>query len=184
MRLLLEGNKSTFTDYFSLSGLRWCCGSCHLLCPPVPLMLPLALTHHRHVSHPRCPSTMRTQTSYSFHPKDEAESHHVSSLECRRANGGRGKRRGSQSPDPSSFRICRVKDSHAKGSHRLPLVLACQKKSILRHFQCEKAAQCIFVPKEVFNTWTSFSAQQVKGFTPWRGAEQHFLFFILCPSFL
>lgn len=114
MRLLFEENKSTFTDYFSLSGSRWCCGSCHLLCPPVPLMLPLALTHHRHVSHPRCPSTMRTQTSYSFHPKDEAGSHHVSSLECRRANGGRGKRRGSQSPDPSSFRICRVKDSHVK----------------------------------------------------------------------
>lgn len=134
---LKKGNESTFTVYFS-PGLQWCCGSCHLLCPPVPLMLPLAVTHHHHVSHPRCPSTMHTQTSYSFHPKDEAGSHHVSSLECRRANGKRRKRRGSQRPDPPSFRIWDVKDSDAKELHHLPLLLLTCQKSLLRRFHVKR----------------------------------------------
>lgn len=105
MLLNFEEYESTFTVYFS-PGSRWCCGSCHLRCPPVPLMLPLAVTHRHHVSHPWCPSTMHTQTSYSFHPKDEAGSHHVSSLECRRANGEKEKGGASKvlTRHPSEFR--------------------------------------------------------------------------------
>lgn len=109
MLLYCKESKIKRIYYLFSPGLQWCCGSCHLLCPPVPLMLPLAVTHPHHVSHPWCPSTMHTQTSYSFHLKDEAGSHHVSSLERRRANGKRRKRRGSQSPDRPSFRISEVK---------------------------------------------------------------------------